>query len=119
MKTEKFLAMTAICAATMLGQAALAADQGDSQKPGNAQKQQDKKTEKKGKPGDIYMFNPQPDPPGDKNGLKNPGTAKALNPQPEPPGKAKGLQNPGATHGFNPQPDPPGIGGKQAQQIKQ
>lgn len=42
----------------------------------------------------IYMFNPQPDPPGNQPGLL-PAVSQfskvALNPQPLPPGTAQGL----------------------------
>ncbi|MBI1889793.1 MAG: hypothetical protein HYS18_04035 [Burkholderiales bacterium] len=90
--SRKYLAVLhAACAAAFAAQGAIAAE------PAEAQKQADKKLEKKSKPGEINGFNPQPEPPGDKSGKRNPGAAQ----------------------GFNPQPDPPGIGGKANQQIKQ
>lgn len=56
------------------------------------------------KPGSAVMFNPQPDPPGDKNGSNantvnhaTPGSNVMFNPQPDPPG-----DTPAATSGGGP-----------------
>lgn len=54
------------------------------------------------------MFNPQPDPPGQRRGIAARGVHLTFNPQPDPPGRRGITATRGVHLTFNPQPDPPG-----------